>query len=226
MGGLRTMKRRRREGRTDYKLRKGLLMSGLPRIVVRRTNRYFILQVVESKEAQDKVLATVTSKELLNYNWDEKKSGNASRENRNQKIENRKTGATGSLKSIPAGYLTGVLFAKKLGGKKKYIMDLGMARTRKGGRIFAVVKGLIDGGLDVVADEKVFPSEDRLSGEHTKIADVVLKCKEAILGGSNLKSLGGSKTKSSGGSASQGGSSRGDGKSAKKKTGVEVKDEN
>jgi large subunit ribosomal protein L18 len=124
---------------------------------VRRTNKYFILQAVESDEAQDKVLATITSKELLsprddsgepNNGWDAK--------------------AGGSLKSIPAGYLTGLLFAKKLGGKGKYIMDLGMARTLKGGRVFSVVKGLIDGGLDIPANEKVFPSEERLNGEHLK----------------------------------------------------------
>ena len=166
--GLRTMKRRRRENRTDYKARRILLESGIPRIVVRRTNKYFILQAVESVEAQDKVLATMTSKELLKNGWDDKKGG--------------------SLKSIPAGYLTGLLFAKKL-GKGKFIMDLGMTRTLKGSRVFSVVKGLIEGGLDINANEKVFPSEDRLMGEHTKVADVVLKCKETISGkGSSSKS--------------------------------------
>ena len=93
--GLRTLKRRRRENKTDYKARKILLTSDLPRIVVRRTNKYFILQAVESHEAQDKVIATVTSKELLKNGWDDKMGG--------------------SLKSIPAGYLTGLLLAKKLG---------------------------------------------------------------------------------------------------------------
>ncbi len=145
--GLRTMKRRRREHRTDYKARRILLESGIPRIVVRRTNKYFILQAVESVEAQDKVIATVTSKELLKNGWDVK--------------------AGGSLKSISAGYLTGMLMAKKL-KKGKFIVDLGMARTFKGSRVFAVVKGLIDGGLDVPANESVFPSEDRLNGEHLK----------------------------------------------------------
>ncbi len=47
-------------------------------------------------------------------------------------------------------------------------MDLGMARTAPGSRVFAVVKGLIDGGLDISANEKVFPSEERLNGEHLK----------------------------------------------------------
>jgi large subunit ribosomal protein L18 len=161
MAGLRTMRRRRREGRTDYKARRILLTSSLPRIVVRRTNKYFILQAVESDGAQDKVVATVTSKDLFKHGWDAK--------------------AGGSLKSIPAGYLTGILMAKKL-GKGKYIVDLGMARTEVGSRVFAVVKGLVDGGLDVSANEKVFPSEDRLNGEHLKpeVKDMIVKVKGAL----------------------------------------------
>jgi large subunit ribosomal protein L18 len=161
MAGLRTMKRRRRESRTDYKLRTGLLKAGIPRIVVRRTNKYFILQAVESVEAQDKVISTITSKDLLKNGWDAK--------------------AGGSLKSIPAGYLTGLLLAKKL-GKGKFIMDLGMARTESGSRVFAVVKGLIDGGLDISANEEVFPSEERLNGEHLKpeVKDMIAKVKGGL----------------------------------------------
>jgi large subunit ribosomal protein L18 len=147
MKGLRTLKRRRRESKTDYKARKILLESGIPRIAVRLTNKYFILQAIESHESQDKVLATVTSKDLIKSGWDAKKAG--------------------SLKSIPAGYLTGMLMAKKL-KKGKFIVDLGMARTEDGGRVFSVVKGLIDGGLDINANERVFPSEERLAGEHMK----------------------------------------------------------
>ena len=160
--GLRTLKRRRRENKTDYKARRILLTSGLPRIVVRITNKYFILQAVESDEAQDKVISTVTSKELLKNGWDKKMSG--------------------SLKSIPAGYLTGLLLAKKL-KKGKYIMDLGMIRTLKGSRVFAVVKGLIDGGLDIPANESVFPSEERLNGEHLKsdVKNMIAKVKGGLM---------------------------------------------
>ena len=172
--GLRTLKRRRRESRTDYKARRILLESGVPRIVVRRTNKYFILQAVESKEAQDKVLATMTSKELLKNGWD----GASGVDGRGKKVGGRKK-MVGNLKSIPAGYLTGILFAKKL-KKGKYIMDLGMARTTKGGRIFAVVKGLVDGGLDIAVDEKVFPSEERLVGEHIGLKDMIVKVKEGL----------------------------------------------
>ena len=161
------MKRRRMECKTDYKARKILLLSGIPRIVVRQTNKYFILQVVESDEAQDRVVATMTSKELLKNGWDVKKAG--------------------SLKSIPAGYLAGLLFAKKL-GNGKFIMDLGMARTLKGGRIFAVITGLVEGGLDIPADAKVFPSEDRLNGEHNDLKDVIGNCKNTILEGLKIGS--------------------------------------
>lgn len=149
--GLRTHKRRRRENKTDYKLRLGLLKSGLKRIVVRQTNKYFIIAIVESREAQDRVLVNVSSKDLIKEGWDEKYSG--------------------SLKSVPAGYLTGILLAKKFGAKKnkeKMIVDLGMARTISGGRVFSVVNGLIDGGFNINANEKAFPSEERIAGEHLK----------------------------------------------------------
>ncbi len=160
--GLRTLKRRRRENKTDYKARRLLLSSGIPRIVVRRTNKYFIIQAVESHEAQDKIIATVTSKELSRNGWDKKMGG--------------------SLKSIPAGYLTGILMAKKV-GKGEYIMDLGMSRTLKGSRVFSVVKGLIDGGLNIPVNEKIFPSEDRLNGEHLKdnVKNMIVKVRGTII---------------------------------------------
>ncbi|MFH0808010.1 MAG: 50S ribosomal protein L18 [archaeon] len=158
--GLRTQKRRRRENKTDYKARRIMLGSDLPRIVVRRTNKYFILQAVSSVAAQDKVIVTITSKNLLKNGWDEKKAG--------------------SLKSISAGYLTGILMAKKL-KSGKYIVDLGMARTLKGGRVFAVIAGLVEGGLDISANDKVFPSEDRLMGEHAGLKDMVTKIKGGLI---------------------------------------------
>jgi len=143
----RTIKRRRRESKTDYKLRLNLLKSGEKRIVIRTTNKYFIVSAVESRAAQDFVLKLVTSKDLIKRGWEAKLAG--------------------SLKSIPAGYLTGRLLAKEL-GKGKYIIDLGMTRTSPGCRAFSVVKGLIDGGLEINAKDSIFPREERLAGEHLK----------------------------------------------------------
>jgi large subunit ribosomal protein L18 len=153
--------RRRRENKTDYKNRLNLLKSGKDRIVIRKTNKYVVVQAVNSNEAQDKVIAGVSSKALLNNGWDKKFEG--------------------SLKSTPACYLTGLLLAKKL-GKGEFIIDMGMARNKAGNRIYAVVRGLIDGGLKIPASEKVFPSEDRLNGEHLKddLKKVIGKVKEKI----------------------------------------------
>ncbi len=147
--------KRRREKKTDYKLRLGLLKSGKKRIVVRKTNRYLIVQAVASENAKDRILVGLTSKELLKFGW----TGN------------------GSLKSIPAGYLTGLLTAKKLREKKiddEFILDIGMAIHKKGGRIYAVAKGLVDGGVKINVAEEVFPSQERINGEHLKIDKSVI----------------------------------------------------
>ncbi len=158
---LRTQKRRRRENKTDYQARMGLLKSSFPRIVIRRTNRYFIAQIVESNAAKDKVVIGVTSKDLLENGWDEKFAG--------------------SLKSISAGYLTGYLLAKKA-KKGEFIVDLGMATKKNGGRIYSVVAGLIEGGLKINANEKIFPSKERLMGEHLEpaVKTMIAKVKSNI----------------------------------------------
>ena len=148
MARIRIPKRRRRERKTDYKLRLNLLKSENPRIVIRKTNKHFTIQAVESTEAQDKVTLGITSQVLIKEGLDKKYSG--------------------SLKSIPAGYLTGLLFAKKLGPKQEYIADLGMTRTIPGNRIYSILKGLTDGGAKINVNEKVFPTDDRINGEHLK----------------------------------------------------------
>ncbi len=159
-------KRRRRENKTDYKLRLTLLKSRRPRIVVRRTNKYFIAQVIESVEAKDKVVVGITSKDLIKNGWDKKFEG--------------------SLKSIPAGYLTGLLLAREIEKSKakgsRFVLDLGLARTLRGNRNYAVVKGLVDGGLDLSANEEVFPSDERLNGEHAKkgLKEMIAKVKTKL----------------------------------------------
>ena len=43
---MRTMRKRRRQNRTDYKARIALLKSEKPRVVVRKTNRYILSQLI------------------------------------------------------------------------------------------------------------------------------------------------------------------------------------
>lgn len=143
--------RRKREGRTNYKKRLALLKSGLPRVVIRPSNKYIVMQLVEYQPDGDKITLTVSSK----------------------KLDGWKHGA----KSLPAAYLTGLSFAKQTKAKKA-IVDIGLEKHRAGTRICAAIKGLVDGGLDVPVSEEIFPKEDRLMGKH--ISDAVAKDTEAF----------------------------------------------
>ncbi|OGJ12684.1 hypothetical protein A3K62_01120 [Candidatus Pacearchaeota archaeon RBG_16_35_8] len=142
-------KRRRREGKTDYSRRIKLLKSESSRIVFRKTNRYLIAQYVKSKEAKDNIEFGFDSKTLLNYGWPEK--------------------AAGSLKSVPAAYLLGMLIGKKITDKKNIpIIDVGMLKTVHKSRIYAFIKGLIDSGIKIKSKDGIFPDEKRIRGEHLK----------------------------------------------------------
>src|SRR6266705_172831 len=61
--------RRRREGRTDYKLRRALVRSGKPRAVVRVTNKYVYVQITDAELRGDIVRAAASSKELAKMGW-------------------------------------------------------------------------------------------------------------------------------------------------------------
>lgn len=136
--------RRKREGKTNYKKRLELLKGRTDRLVVRRTNKQVILQIVRYAEDGDQVLITTQSNELAKHGWKH------------------------SLKNTPAVYLAGMLIAKKAKAKgvSKAILDLGLQTPLKGSKLFAAVKGAIDGGLEMNAGEEIFPSEDRIKGAH------------------------------------------------------------
>jgi len=140
----RVSRSRRIKGKTNYHKRLILLKSESPRLIVRKTNRYIILQVVESNEAQDKVLFSVNSKELLKYGWPNEKSG--------------------SLKSLSAAYLSGFLIGKKSKNElnKRIVLDTGLIPSTKGSRVYAVVKGLVDSGIEINFNEKVIPKMDKI----------------------------------------------------------------
>ena len=147
---MKTLKRRRKENKTDYIRRINLLKGGLPRIIFRKTNRYITAQYVISKEAQDRVELGITSKALLEYGWPKEFKG--------------------SLKSIPSSYLTGFLFGKKIIGKKMKlpIIDTGMIRSLHKNKLFGFLKGLKDSGLNIKCEEKYYPDENRIKGKHLK----------------------------------------------------------
>jgi large subunit ribosomal protein L18 len=149
--------RRKREGKTNYKKRLALLKSKSLRLVVRKSNKHILVQLIEYTDTGDKVSLAVSSKHLLEFGW------------------NKATG------NIPAAYLTGVLLGNKAKGKKA-ILDLGLQTPISGSRLFAVLKGVLDGGLNINVNESVFPSEDRIMGKHIEkdYDKLVIKVKDKI----------------------------------------------
>ena len=125
---MKVVKRRRREAKTDYAKRIKLLKSNSPRIVFRKTNRYLIAQYIISKEAKDEIKLGANSKELLKFGWPKEFSG--------------------SLKSISAAYLLGLIINKKIKEKKleKPIIDFGMIKMIHKTKTYAFLKGLKDSG--------------------------------------------------------------------------------
>ena len=47
-------------------------------------------------------------------------------------------------------------------------MDIGRYKITKGGRISAALKGLVDSGIDIPHDKKIFPDNSRIGGKHLK----------------------------------------------------------
>jgi len=143
-------KRRRLENKTDYGKRIKLLKAEVPRAVFRKTNKYIIAEYVTSKNAQDKIEIYTSSKELLKMGWPKEFEG--------------------SLKSIPASYLTGYLVAKKIIKAKGEtpVVDFGMIRVLHKTKCFGFIKGLIDGGLKIKSEKEAFPEEERILGKNLK----------------------------------------------------------
>jgi large subunit ribosomal protein L5e len=174
---FRTKLKRRREGRTDYRARRALITQDVNkyntpkyRLVVRITNKDVISQIVYSKIRGDITLAAAYSHELPRF------------------------GAKVGLTNYAACYSTGLLLARrvlaKLGMGDKYqgtkeangkaaaidvpedgprpfkaVLDIGLFRTTTGARIFGVMKGAIDGGLNIPHSPKRFPGWDKEKGE-------------------------------------------------------------
>ena len=136
--------RRRREGKTDYKARRALVLSGKPRLVTRSSLKNVVVQIIVAKPNGDEVLAVAHSKELTEkYGW------------------------KASAGNVPAAYLTGLLCGLKAKSKgvSEAILDIGLIAPTKGSKIFAALNGVVDAGIDVPHDEEKIVKE-RAKGEH------------------------------------------------------------
>jgi len=161
--------RRRREGKTDYYARKRLIFQdknkyNTPkyRLIVRLSNKDITCQIAYARIEGDRVVCAAYSHELPKY------------------------GIKVGLTNYAAAYCTGLLLARrvlnKLGldtlyagctdvtgeeynvepvdegpGAFRCYLDVGLARTTTGARVFGAMKGAVDGGLNIPHSVKRFP---------------------------------------------------------------------
>lgn len=149
--------KRRMKRKTDYDSRERMLVGNVPRMVVRKTNRYMLVQFVESKAAQDKVLSTTLSRELCDFGYPK----------------------AYSVKNLAGAYLTGFLAASKvLKSVKKAILDIGMLKSSKGNRLYATLKGAVDAGMDVPHSEDMLPKMEMIKKKNSDLDKIKSKIKD------------------------------------------------
>lgn len=167
--------RRRREGKTNYRKRLKLLLSGKPRVVVRKSNRYIRVHLVVPDAKGDRTLVSAISSELRKYGYD---------------------GYTGNT---PAAYLTGLLFGVRAlnAGYAEGVLDIGLHTPSRGAKVFAALKGAIDAGMEIPCSEEIFPDDARIRGEHiasyrgdTSILESFERAKQKILEGLSEEAAG------------------------------------
>lgn len=143
--------RRRKEGKTDYKARRALIISRLPRVVTRRSLKHMSVQIIEATSKGDRVVVSAHSRELEKYGWQ------------------------AACANLPSAYLTGLLCGVRAAAQKvtKAVADIGLNQPTKGARVFASLSGVIDAGVDVPHDPSKLPSQHELKGQH--IADYAKK---------------------------------------------------
>lgn len=136
--------RRKREGRTDYRKRLTLLRSRSARVVVRKSLKHIAMQIITYSPQGDKVVLSAHTRELAKHGW---KAG---------------------TDNLSAAYLCGMLLAQKAKQHKiaRAVPDLGMYPSVKGSKLYAALKGAVDGGLHIPMDVKIAPDAKRLRGEH------------------------------------------------------------
>ncbi len=149
--------RRRREGKTDYSKRFAMVKSGLPRMVVRKSNKNVTIQFVEFDPKGDRILLTVNGEQL------KKKFGWPSKRN--------------SWTAYLAGLYAGRLASEK--GVESFIFDMGRYTATKGNMLFAALKGAVDAGLKSDFDEEMVPS-DKLSSPPEDIKNAFEEAKRNI----------------------------------------------
>ena len=155
--------RRIREQKTNYNRRKNMLMGHKDFVTVQISNENTQVQIHKPELAGDKVIASAHSRFLIEKGW------------------------KGSRKNIPAAYLTGYFAGKKALEKGTSSAILYSGKRQYTQRMAAALKGVVDAGLEIPADEETFPADDRINGDHLKIKNDVKNIKSSIDTGAKSK---------------------------------------
>ena len=135
-----------------------MLASTKPRLVIRKTSKNIIAQIIDFDQKGDKIIASAYSRELQKFGWNF--SGN----------------------NISSAYLTGLLCGIRAVKKKvkEVILDIGLYTSIKGSIIYAVLKGALDSNLQIPHSKDILPDEKRIAGEHiVSYANLLSKNKES-----------------------------------------------
>ncbi|KII61493.1 60S ribosomal protein L5 [Thelohanellus kitauei] len=162
--------RRRREAKTDYYQRKRLIFqpkdrynSRKYRLIVRFTNQYVICQIAYATIAGDVIVCQANSKELAAYGIKVGLKNYAAAYATGLLVARRQLQKLGL-----AGLHQGVTDHEKVGedvNNEEYIddkrpfkvvLDIGLARSTSGAKVFGAMKGALDGGLNIPHDPKRF----------------------------------------------------------------------
>lgn len=185
--------RRRREGKTDYRARKFLTFQqknkyNTPkyRFVVRPTNRNIIVQVISPSFVGDRVLCQAQSKELSHYGLKAGFTNYAAAYATGLLLARRLlakldldktyqgvTKITGQAFDVYKDMETRQSNNEEIHKKPfKAFLDVGLARTTTGNRVFGALKGAADGGMHIPHSVKRFPGSKKVDGRWKYDAEV------------------------------------------------------
>jgi large subunit ribosomal protein L18 len=150
MSYVHTLKRIRTH-KTNYRKREALLISKLDFVTIKISNQNVIAQVLKPEIQGDIVRVSTHSRELRRYGW------------------------KGSLNSLPACFLVGLVLGRKAleKGVDKAVLYIGNKPFTS--RIAACMKGIVQAGINIPISSESYPTEHRLNGQH--IAEYALKIK-------------------------------------------------
>lgn len=170
-----TKYKRRRQGKTDYYARKRLITQAKNkynapkyRLVVRFTNRDIIMQIVTSEISGDKVFCAAYSHELRAYGIEHGLTNWAAAYATGLLIARRVLKKLGldedftGVEEADGEYTTTGIVDTDEGERRpfKAFLDVGLARTSTGARVFGAMKGASDGGILIPHSENRFPGYD------------------------------------------------------------------